>query len=154
MFTAVVSVYTSANWPRVKFYICIIIFFSFDFQLLIGIKDVNDQLVSTTLRALADLVLILGSATVIGGKRAKLFTDGRPMTHENSNSASSSDKIKERDKESPAKSSTHHIFENNELPERLSPDGGEDNMSTTTVEEVEVDNETWSDWESPVGTLM
>ncbi|KAL0276119.1 UNVERIFIED_CONTAM: hypothetical protein PYX00_003765 [Menopon gallinae] len=119
-------------------------------ELLMGIKDVNDQLVSTTLKALADLVLILGSSTVIGGKRAKLFTDGRPMVHQNSISGACSNKVKERDKGSPVKNSTHHIFGNNELPERLSPDGGEDNMSTTTVEEVEVDNETWSDWESPV----
>jgi hypothetical protein len=45
---------------------------------LVGIKDTNEQLVSATLRALADLIPVLGAATVIGGKRAKLFTDGRP----------------------------------------------------------------------------
>jgi SCY1-like protein 3 len=47
-------------------------------QLLVGIKDTNEQLVSVTLRALADLIPVLGAAAVIGGKRAKLFTDGRP----------------------------------------------------------------------------
>lgn len=47
-------------------------------QLLVGIKDTDDLLVSTTLRALADLVPLLGGATVIGGKRSKLFADGKP----------------------------------------------------------------------------
>jgi SCY1-like protein 3 len=47
-------------------------------QLLVGIKDNDDDLVAKTLRALADLVPLLGAATVIGGKRGKLFTDGRP----------------------------------------------------------------------------
>jgi len=50
----------------------------FYLQLLVGIKDTNEQLVSATLRALADLIPVLGAAAVIGGKRAKLFTDGRP----------------------------------------------------------------------------
>jgi hypothetical protein len=45
---------------------------------LVGIKDTNEQLVSATLRALADLIPVLGATAVIGGKRAKLFTDGRP----------------------------------------------------------------------------
>lgn len=43
-----------------------------------GIKDTNEQLVSVTLHALADLIPLLGASAVIGGKRAKLFTDGRP----------------------------------------------------------------------------
>lgn len=47
-------------------------------ELLVGIKDNDDILVASTLRALADLVPVLGAATVIGGKRGKLFTDGRP----------------------------------------------------------------------------
>ncbi|KAL1132006.1 hypothetical protein AAG570_011616 [Ranatra chinensis] len=47
-------------------------------ELLVGIKDTNNNLVTATLIALAELVPILGAATVIGGKRAKHFSDGRP----------------------------------------------------------------------------
>lgn len=56
----------------------IVLIMLFCLQLLVGIKDTNEQLVSVTLRALADLIPVLGAAVVIGGKRAKLFTDGRP----------------------------------------------------------------------------
>lgn len=53
----------------------------FIFQLLLGIKDTSDVLVSMTLYCLADLVPILGASAVIGGKRSKLFADGRPLAH-------------------------------------------------------------------------
>lgn len=53
----------------------------FNFQLLLGIKDTSDMLVSMTLYCLADLVPILGASAVIGGKRSKLFADGRPHSH-------------------------------------------------------------------------
>lgn len=48
-------------------------------QLLLGIKDTNDVLVAATLRALAELVPLLGAATVIGRNRAPIFADGRPQ---------------------------------------------------------------------------
>ncbi|XP_037959887.1 protein-associating with the carboxyl-terminal domain of ezrin [Teleopsis dalmanni] len=48
-------------------------------HLLAGMNDVNDVLVAKTLRCLADLVPILGSTKVIGGERARLFSDGRPQ---------------------------------------------------------------------------
>lgn len=48
------------------------------FQLLLGIKDVDDTIVAATLKALACLVPILGGSTVIGGTRLKLFTNGMP----------------------------------------------------------------------------
>lgn len=48
-------------------------------QLLLGIKDTNDFLVSRTLLCMADLVPILGATQVIGGNRTKIFADGRPQ---------------------------------------------------------------------------
>lgn len=47
-------------------------------QLLLGIKDTNDQLVAATLRCLADLIPTLGSSVVIGSNRNKIFADGKP----------------------------------------------------------------------------
>ena len=46
--------------------------------LLLGLKDTNSQLVSATLRALADLVPILGPEVVVGSNRTKIFSDGSP----------------------------------------------------------------------------
>lgn len=48
-------------------------------QLLLGIKDTNDLLVTKTLLCLADLIPILGASQVIGKNRRKLFADGRPQ---------------------------------------------------------------------------
>jgi SCY1-like protein 3 len=48
-------------------------------QLLLGIKDTNDLLVTKTLLCLADLVSILGANLVIGKNRTKIFADGRPQ---------------------------------------------------------------------------
>ena len=47
-------------------------------QLLLGIRDTHDELVAATLRALADLVPILGSQVVIGPHRHKHFGNGTP----------------------------------------------------------------------------
>ena len=41
--------------------------------LLLGIRDTDNEVVSWTLRALADLVPILGASTVIGRHRVKVF---------------------------------------------------------------------------------
>ncbi|XP_076285138.1 protein-associating with the carboxyl-terminal domain of ezrin [Lasioglossum baleicum] len=111
-------------------------------ELLVGIKDTNDHLVSATLKALADVVPILGAATVVGGNRGKLFTDGRP------------NKVKDNGQDNKAVSSFVNIVDFAattsqsiiHLPERPSPDGGEDkkeNISSITEEEY-----TWSDWET------
>ncbi|XP_071563275.1 protein-associating with the carboxyl-terminal domain of ezrin [Temnothorax nylanderi] len=119
-------------------------------ELLVGIKDTNDDLVSATLRALADVVPILGAATVIGGNRGKLFTDGRPNKK----------MIRGKDLDDIRKALTFtqeipvfvNIDESNvHLAERPSPDGGEDKREKEfSFPEEEC---TWSDWEmqEPVG---
>ncbi|XP_020297837.1 protein-associating with the carboxyl-terminal domain of ezrin isoform X2 [Pseudomyrmex gracilis] len=112
-------------------------------ELLVGIKDTNDNLVSATLRALADIVPILGAATVIGGNRGKLFTDGRPNKTQNRN-------IEDIKRSLTFKQETSvfmNIDESNmHLSERPSPDGGEDKREKEfpLIEE----ESTWSDWET------
>ncbi|CAL7948094.1 unnamed protein product [Xylocopa violacea] len=108
-------------------------------ELLVGIKDTNDHLVSATLKALSDIVPILGAATVIGGRRGKLFTDGRP------------NKLKEKKKTDQNTNTVQFTISTNiidkaiNLPERPSPDGGEDKkeIGTSIIEE----EYTWSDWD-------
>ncbi|CAB3360137.1 Hypothetical predicted protein [Cloeon dipterum] len=104
-------------------------------ELLVGIKDNDDFLVATTLRALADLVPILGAATVIGGKRGKLFTDGRPKVRPTKKlmpvysvtpAIPKLALVKQTEEEEAVESGVAAA-----LPERLSPDGGE----------------AWSDWD-------
>lgn len=51
-------------------------------QLLLGIKDTNDLLVTKTLLCLSELIPILGASLVIGKNRSKLFADGRPQQTE------------------------------------------------------------------------
>lgn len=124
-------------------------------ELLVGIKDTDDNLVGMTLRALADLIPILGSSTVIGGNRSKLFTDGRPN----------------KSKRYPTKHVTFGPTEsvktasvqlNSEiptlyLPERLSPDGGEMEAISAASEEENLasnEEETWSDWDAKENDLI
>ncbi|VEN50069.1 unnamed protein product [Callosobruchus maculatus] len=127
-------------------------------ELLVGIKDTNDTLVSVTLRTLADLIPILGAATVIGGKRAKLFHDGRPTQMERTLSKT----IKTHFKNSvipqdvpidqlslsntvPRVTSVENV---NVLPERPRPDGEE-----ISIDEIEQstdgdgDLEIWDEWD-------
>lgn len=121
--------------------------------MLIGIKDTDDNLVAATLICLSELVPILGADTVVGGKRSKLFTDGRP------NSKSSIEKP--LDLVTPTKSLQdlpcseeiyHHDDSLMTLNERPSPVGGESiddepilrnkNLSRPESEED------WSDWDN------
>lgn len=136
-------------------------------QLLLGIKDTNDVLVATTLRCLADLVPILGSSTVIGGNRSRLFADGRPQGHPetsthwtearsitpviNSGELISHSPIPDNVDISESYASVDLNLNNGKImPERLSPDGGED---FKTVSDVEIE-EIWSDWENDDRSLI
>ncbi|XP_033119128.1 protein-associating with the carboxyl-terminal domain of ezrin-like [Anneissia japonica] len=50
-------------------------------QLLVGLKDTNDEIVSATFHALANVVPILGAEIVVGGERYKYFVERRPKFH-------------------------------------------------------------------------
>jgi len=52
--------------------------------MLIGLRDSSDAIVSATFHGLASIVPILGGSVVVGGERAKYFSDSRPSigTHE------------------------------------------------------------------------
>ena len=52
-------------------------------QILLGVRDTDDRLVSLSLRSLAELVDILGGDIVIGINRLKVFTDGLPKVSSN-----------------------------------------------------------------------
>lgn len=69
-------------------------------ELLLGIKDTNDSLVANTLLCLSELVPILGASTVIGGKRNKIFNDGRPTPHKNTTKRKSQTQLLETSIES------------------------------------------------------
>lgn len=144
-------------------------------QLLLGIKDTNDQLVAATLRCLADLVPVLGSSIVIGRNRGRLFADGRPNSAIDSTTSipaaarwseprsitpidadenitdfiSASpipDNVDLSDDSFPLSASTSQQHNSNRMPERLSPDGGED--FKIAREQPDFDDDGWSDWET------
>uniref|UniRef100_A0A1B0F078 Protein-associating with the carboxyl-terminal domain of ezrin n=1 Tax=Phlebotomus papatasi TaxID=29031 RepID=A0A1B0F078_PHLPP len=127
-------------------------------QLLLGIKDTNDILVSMTLRCLADLVAILGATVVVGRNRSRLFADGRPQrvpeasihhwteprsispVVESAGQYSSHNMII-RDYNDLSRLSYTDVSNENLLSERLSPDGGE------AGDEKNKDDDQWSDWD-------
>lgn len=146
-------------------------------QLLLGIKDTNDQLVAATLRCLADLVPVLGSSIVIGRNRGRLFADGRPNSvidssgsnlavtrwseprsitpvldnvDENSTDFISASPIPDNvdlsDDSFPISTTPSRTLNLNQMPERLSPDGGED--FEIAREQPDLDDDGWSDWET------
>ncbi|PNF33237.1 hypothetical protein B7P43_G10609 [Cryptotermes secundus] len=120
-------------------------------ELLVGIKDTNEQLVSVTLRALADVIPVLGAAAVIGGKRAKLFSDGRPKARHHVSHKSKTPKSPNPVLPTPAPVAVTDSDSNSfaaDLPERPSPDGGEDHIPTSDDE-----TEPWSDWDVPDNTV-
>lgn len=117
-------------------------------QLLLGIKDSNDNLVAKTLLCLAELIPILGANDVIGGCRSKIFTDGRPYATSKFVEARSITPIITSDQILMSSSISENvnlsINGNAIMPERLSPDGGED---LTESLDGEIDIDEWSDWD-------
>lgn len=109
------------------------------------------------MRTLADLVPVLGASTVIGGKRAKLFNDGRPIRHSSKRSMKVVPKPRDVEQTVPPPEVLHnHIgtislaVEPNLilLPERSRPDGEEVETSTEEVEQsVDEDLDNWEDWD-------
>lgn len=138
-------------------------------QLLLGVKDTNDVLVAKTLLCLADVVPILGSEIVIGGNRSKIFADGRPQGVPDQTlpwsgvrsitpvigsgeflsgspvSGVGGDGTGATRENSASFSSILQGVNFANMPERLSPEGG-DIASTNSDVELEVDE--WSDWEN------
>lgn len=146
-------------------------------QLLLGIKDTNDELVAATLRCLADLVPVLGSSIVIGRNRGRIFANGKPNggtpEKDDCNSVNTSTKWPEARSITPVMngaglntdfvSNTPLLTETttssvasivnlqsstvpNRMPERLSPDGGEDIQ--LSLERADVEDDGWGDWET------
>ncbi|XP_049698464.2 protein-associating with the carboxyl-terminal domain of ezrin [Helicoverpa armigera] len=136
-------------------------------ELLLGIKDVDDSLVSATLICLSELVPILGADTVIGGKRSKFFSDGRPNSKPKSLLSASSqatDNVYVTTKslrDLPCSEEIYETDDRNELisfdksitlNERPSPVGGEsldDDIIATELHTNKGESEDdWSDWEN------
>ncbi|XP_047479664.1 protein-associating with the carboxyl-terminal domain of ezrin-like isoform X1 [Penaeus chinensis] len=168
-------------------------------ELLLGIRDSSDTLVTATLHALAHLVPILGANRVIGENRQHLFTTAKPkaaaslpvakgmVPHQLKNSegttknanvkpwTTSSKRTKSSEPPVPPPRSISLTPESvsqdpkleeaasldslsvesmvlTQIPERSSPDGGEDHSSSTNTyvgasEMGVTDTDAWSDWE-------
>lgn len=130
-------------------------------QLLLGMKDTNDFLVSRTLFCMADLVQILGANAVIGCDRTKIFSDGRPQgpesvtkyTHQPRSITPVLSVPEDLLSVSPTPTdeiSTHSVGEivtvEKTMPERLSPEGADNGEELPITSEAEGDE--WSDWET------
>lgn len=141
---------------------CLIFFL----QLLLGIKDTDDILVASTLICLSELVPILGADTVIGGKRSKLFTDGRPNSK--TSLVTISNQKPDCNMFTTAKSlrdfhCSEDIYQRNNsvmnefdksltLNERPSPVGGESVeevvLSESLIKNLVESEDDWSDWDN------
>ncbi|XP_060525428.1 protein-associating with the carboxyl-terminal domain of ezrin [Cylas formicarius] len=113
-------------------------------ELLVGIKDTNGELVAATLRALADLVPVLGADVVIGGQRARLFNDGRPVTRKGSKPVDTQ-QVEVQIEENQPSLSNSIVSTQMALQERSRPDGEEGESSTEeTFDDEDLGN--WEEW--------
>ncbi|XP_018319255.1 protein-associating with the carboxyl-terminal domain of ezrin isoform X2 [Agrilus planipennis] len=124
-------------------------------ELLLGIKDINNELVSATLRSLADMVQILGAEVVIGGRRAKLFNDGKPHSMESKIAHSKTrflPSVVANTEPDISLTSNQSVLENSldvfdPLPERPRPDGEENDLSVENQTLLpKEDLNSWDDW--------
>lgn len=127
-------------------------------QLLLGMKDTNDLLVSRTLFCMADLVQILGANDVVSSERTKIFSDGRPQGPETLTKYTQEPRsitpvmAAPEDLLSVSPTPTEDISTQSEIvtvqkvmPERLSPEGADNGEEVPTPE---VDGDEWSDWDT------
>ena len=100
------------------------------------------------------MVPVLGSQSVIGGKRAKLFNDGRPILHLEVKSKQLTkipqENYTDEGPSQPIMVINHLTTGFDVLPERPSPDGEEGASSTEDppeVEDIEEPLDNWEDWD-------
>ncbi len=98
-------------------------------QILLGIKDSNDELVSLTFKAMSHLVNIFGSSLVLG-QRVKLFSSGIP-------------KINQLNDGLGVEPIVNNINSESVMLQTISPDGREN----VTKVMVRNDFDGWDDWE-------
>lgn len=110
-------------------------------------------MVAATLICLSELVPILGADTVVGGKRTRLFTDGRPNI-KNTNFILKTKTLAPKSLNDFACSERVFLEESNVIPmlnERPPPVGGEaDDLivgESTYYNNLIASEEDWSDWE-------
>lgn len=122
---------------------------------------------ASTLICLSELVPILGADTVIGGKRSKLFTDGRPTSNNvvlsqdrNMRTSLPSKSLKELACSEEILCDSNDMIDFNKsliMRERPSPVGGEDlkienndpvvKVVSSQIEKTESDDD-WEDWDN------
>ena len=62
------------------FVVFVVVFVCLFIKVLVGLHDCHDDMVKATLKALADLVDILGGEVVIGTQRSSIFADSAPRS--------------------------------------------------------------------------
>ncbi|XP_065578052.1 protein-associating with the carboxyl-terminal domain of ezrin-like isoform X2 [Artemia franciscana] len=111
-------------------------------EIMLGIRDTHNDLVSETLKVLSLLVSRFGGESVLGGKRLKIFADGRPKILSANIDASLVSIVN-----TSSGSKTAPLFYDNKgnkdesLPERIPPEGGEDLEISQPLCEKEIPGE-------------